>query len=404
MGWKRAISYAKKIKDIKNWVNAERSAGLSNTFAFVKGRMFERWIDSVLSSVRSNGYNTGDLIQNPAYIIESLLRDENFTERDLKIYTIDPGLHKYVTINNLVSSEDDYYKYALYYNVTTDHLTHIVAYDGGAKTFELSSADLSGSANDDVYITNIRGDYKIDYASFDVIGNTTNGNRKDWLFDRCYTEKENISDILDELLNECHCELIENANPITGETKIRIIALDSGTGDTWTNPAYKSGIELSDGDLTPLDNIYTSFRLKYFYDYGSGEYLKEIYVDKNGFPSTATILSATEQTLCADAESNYFVSQLYEYSSENIYDDATAEKMLQKKIEWYTKQHLILSWTTQLTGNTDFIKYEIGDQIKLNFSKSVPSGMNNSTYFMIIAKRIIPLTGGGDIEWTLMEL
>jgi len=37
------------------------------------GRIFGSWIDE---DSRNNGYDAGDLISNPAYIIESLLRDE----------------------------------------------------------------------------------------------------------------------------------------------------------------------------------------------------------------------------------------------------------------------------------------------------------------------------------------
>lgn len=372
-------------------------------YSFGEGRMFDRWVDSVLGSARSNGYNENGLINNPAYIIESLLRDENFTERDLKVTTVTDTTH--IIIDKLKSDVDDYYNYSIYYNVTTDHKTYIIGYDGGTKEIVLASADASASADDNVYITNVRGDYKIDYASFDVVGNTTNGTRKDWLFDRCYNEKDNIRNILDELLYESHCELVEVANPDTGETLIKIVALDNSTGDTWTNPMYKSGLEQSGGNLTPLDNIYTSFRLKYFYDYGSNTYAKELFVDKNGFPTTATILSITEQNLCSDAETNYAVTQSYTYESKNIYDDETAERFLQKKIEWHTKQHLILDWNTHLTSDSiDFIKYEVGDFIKINFDKSIPTGYNNSEYFIITSKRIIPLTGGGTINWTLMEL
>lgn len=394
----------RRLKQYQAWKDSTRTGDLSNSFTYVKGRMFERWIDSVSGSARSNGFNVDGLIQNPAYIIESLLRDENFVERDLKITTVTDTTH--IIIDKLISSEDNYYNYAIYYNVTTNFKTYITDYDGGTKELVLASADTSASADDDVYITNVRGDNKINYASFDAIGNTTNGTRKDWLFDRCYTEKDNIRNILDELLYESHCELTEVANPDTGETLIKIIALDDSTGDTWTNPSYdrNSGLEQSSGSLTSLDEVFTSFRLKYFYDYGSGNYLKELFVDKNGFPSSATILSATEQGLCEDAETNYLVSKIFEYESKNIYDTETAERFLQKKIQWHTKQHLILNWNTQLTGSVDFIKYEVGDFIKLNFSKSVPTGFNNSEYFIITSKKIVPLTGGGNINWTLMEI
>ena len=375
----------------------------TDVFTSVEGRRFSEWIDN---NSRTNGYAKGDLINCPPYIIESLLRDENFVERDLKVTTdIDTNI---ISISGLKSSVDDYYNGAILFNATQNFQTNITDYTGSTKTLELLSLFFDSDLNDNVYLQNIQGDNKIDIASFDAVGNTTNGSRgtmaTKWIFAQSFTEKRNIRDILDELCFESHCELVESVNPDTGVNQFKLVALDSGSGDTWTNPAYSDGLEQSRISFTPLENVFTQFRLRYFYDYGKGDYVKEIYVDKNGFPTAATVLSATEQGLCADAETNYKVSQLFEYSSRNIYDDATAEYFLQKKIQWFTKQRMIVSYVTPIVGNADYIKYEIGDKIKLNFAKSIPTGINNSSYFMITAKRITPLIGGGYITWELLEL
>lgn len=371
-------------------------------YSYLEGRMFDRWVDSVSGSARSNGKNENDLISIPCDIIESLLRDENFVERDLRISTVTDTTH--IICNELLSSEDDYYNYSIYYNVTTNHKTYVSDYVGSTKTMILASADTLASATDNIFLQNVRGDLKIDYASFDAIGNTTNGTRKDWIFARSFVEKQNIQDILNELVYESHCELVESTNPDSGEKYYKLVTLDDESGDTWTNPAYAGGLEQITGGLTSLDNVFTQFRLKYYYDYGKGDFTKEIYVDKNGFPSTATILSDVEKNLCAYAEKTYYVSRLFEYSSMNVYDDATAERLLQKKIEWLTKQRLLVNYTSPIVGNYDFVKYEKVDKIKINYSKAVPTGMNNNTNFIIINKSIVPLIGGGYINWQLMEL
>lgn len=372
-------------------------------YSFLEGRMFDRWIDSVSGGARSNGKNENDLIDCPPYIIESLLRDENFVERDLKITTVTDTTH--IICNELLSSEDNYYNYSVYYNVTTNHKTYISDYDGATKTLVLASADTSATAEDNFYLQNIKGDLKIDYASFDLIGNTTDGSRKDWLFDRVYNEKTNIFDLLDELCYESHCELIESANPDTCEKLYKIVTLDDESGDTWTNPAYgRDGLEQITGELSSLDNVYTKFRLRYFYDYGKGDFLKEIYVDKNGYPTTSTVLGYREQNLCAFAEKSFMVSREMTLTSMNIYDDTTAERFLQKKIEWFSKQRLIVNYISPIVGNYDFIKYEKGDKVKINFSKSIPEGLNNNTNFIIDKKIINPFIGGGFINWRLIEL
>lgn len=371
-------------------------------FSYLEGREFERWTDNILAGARDNGENAGNLIDNPAYIIESLLRDEDFVERDLRISTATDTTH--VIVNNLRSSEDDYYNYAIYYNATTLHKTYISDYVGSTKSLTLAAADTSVAADDNIYLTNIQGDNKIDYATFDLVGNTTNGSRKDWIFARSYTEKQDIRDLLDDLCFDAHCELIESVNPDTGQALFKLVALDSGSGDTWTNPAYIDGLEQSTAVLTPIENVFTQFRLRYFYDFGKGDFIKEIYVDKNGFPVAATILGDTEKNLCKYAEQSYQISRLFEFSSMNIYNDATAERCLQKKIEWFTKQRLLVRYLTPITGNSDWVKYETGDQVKLNFTRSIPTGINNSSMFMIISKTITPAIGGGLIRWELLEI
>ena len=48
----------------------EHNAIQSDSYGIGKGRMFGDWIEA---NGRSNGYSKGDLIENPAYIIESIL-------------------------------------------------------------------------------------------------------------------------------------------------------------------------------------------------------------------------------------------------------------------------------------------------------------------------------------------
>ena len=372
------------------------------TYASIKGRMFERWVDSVSGSARDNGKNADGLISIPADIIESLLRDENFVERDLKTTVATDTTH--IIVSGLKSSENGYYNYAIYYNATTEHKTYVSDYVGSTKTLTLAAADASATVGNNIYLTNIQGDNKIDYATFDLVGNTTNGTRKDWVFARSYTQKQKIRDLLNDLLFDSHCELIESVNPDSGINQFKLVALDAGSGDTWTNPAYIDGLEQTNSYLTPLENVFTQFRLRYFYDYGKGDFIKEIYVDKNGYPTSATVLGDTEKNLCKYAEQSYQISRLFEFSSMNIYDDATAERCLQKKIEWFTKQRLVVRYLTPIVGTSDWIKYEAGDQVKLNFSKSIPTGLNNSSMFMITNKAIRPAVAGGTIQWELIEL
>ena len=52
---------------------AQGPAGLEYAFVGVKGREFGAWVDA---DSRDNGYDSGDLIENPIYIVEDILRSE----------------------------------------------------------------------------------------------------------------------------------------------------------------------------------------------------------------------------------------------------------------------------------------------------------------------------------------
>ena len=380
-----------------------------NIFGAGSGRPFGRWIDNVRGGARSNGYNEDtSVIHNPIYIVESLYRDEIFVERDLQITS--SASTTTFTCRNAISKSDDYYNNAEFYNVTTNVKRYITDYVGSTNTFTISSLDASMAAGNNIYLTNIWGDYKIDETTFDAIGNTTNGLRDGWEFARSIITKQPVQTLINEILYESHCILFEAADEDNGYAKIKVKALDSGSGDTWSKPAYKDGLPLINLSLTDLGQVFTSFKLFYHYDLGEGDYLKSILVDKNGYsnPSGGSTLTDAHKNLCAYAEKTYQVNNPFTYSSNWIYDDATAEYFLDKKINWFTKQRLKVNWTTPFCDNLndiDYIKYELGDQVKLNYDKMIPSGLNNSVYFMITGKTIeTNPQGSPNILWELIEI
>ena len=165
----------------KQTINAEKY--IPSDAMYLRGMEFERWIDYTNGNTRSNGYNAGDVIENPAYVIESILRDWTFCERNRRIDTSASGtkavLDGSVYGFGLISAVDDYYNNAIYYNHKTGHKTYISDYNGATKEITLASAEpvpgvMVGSY---VSITNIQGDSLIDTASFDAVGNATNGLR-----------------------------------------------------------------------------------------------------------------------------------------------------------------------------------------------------------------------------------
>jgi hypothetical protein len=357
----------------------------------IKGRMFGAWVDT---GTRDNGYDEDDLIENPVYIAESILRDEIFVERDLTITT--KTARNTMTIDGLLSADDDYYNGAYLVNATQKFVEIITDYTGATKTVTVSGDEDEIDANDNVFITKIQGDNKIDITSFDAAGNTADGLRDGWIFGRSVYEKENARSLLGSLCFESH-SILNFSNQV-----YRFIPLDNGTEvATWTSIAYDAGREGISSALTPLENVYTSFRLKYNYDYGKGDYKKEWFVDGNGYTSGGASLGATEQGLCSDAKTNYKITNPFEYGCAWIYDDATAEKLLIKLVNWFTKQRWLVSITQTFK---DYCQYDIGDLVKINYPAYIPNALNNSSKFMIYGKNIVETKGRSYINFNLMEI
>ena len=49
------------------------------------------------------------------------------------------------------------------------------------------------------------------------------------------------------------------------------------------------------------------------------------------------------------------------------------------------------------------MKYEIGDQVKINYSSMIPTGLNNSAFFLITGKAVESVNGIPTVRLTLME-
>jgi len=390
---------------------------------------------------RFNGYTTDDLIENPSGIIESLLRDEIHTERDLLIDVVSGAS---ITINGSVnntplrSSIADYYNGAYLVNVTKNERYSITDYSNYVLT--LDSTPSGWAAGNKCYIKNIN--CTIDTNSFDVIQagivetgsasstsygklvssgqnflstvlpgmlveNTTDstityvvsvdsntqltleddlfesgdnyeirGKRSGWKFARSLTSQQSSTQVLNQLLFESHCLLFKSYN------QWRLIDLGDGkVSGTLTTPLRSEGKALVTTQLTPLLNIYSSFVLNYGYDYTKKIYSKKITVDKN---SSSNLYLDSYKATCLNAETKYKISRKYEYNSDWIQDDTTAELFLERLILWFSYQRLIVNWTGDIKNH---IQYEIGDRVLINYPLMIPTSKNNSQQFQIIGKQ-----------------
>jgi hypothetical protein len=375
---------------------------LTNVFATCTGMMFSRWIDNINGIERDNGLGEGAAIHNLPYMIESIIRDYILTERNL-IATQATADNPVVKCDGLLSNQDGYYVNAIYINPYSDHKSYITAYNGATKEFTLNAADPDmvateggGSVNARFYLTNIKGNEKIDYQSFDAVGGPA-GNRSAWLGRGFIDTQEKSEDILNKLLFESACILQRTDN------KYKLVSLETTVDsvDTWIRPLYDRNRSeyIYSFDLTPIENVFSSFVLNYDYDAARRTYKKQIYVNANGYSEGSTIIGSSHSTKCRNAELNYLIkNKLYSYDAKFIYDHAVAERLLAYLVDCNTIQKPIITWGMDINHG---IKYEIGDQVKLNNASLIPAALNNNTRFMISGKQVMMLAGASYIIYTL---
>ena len=148
-----------------------KAAEQSGLFVECEGREYGRWIDSAGTtgggtrnenngSAADPGFAEGDLIETAAYDIESIFRDEVWVERDLQITSSADITH--FICSDVISRENDYYNNAELYNATTLVKSYITGYVGSTNTFTINAADGAMAAGNNIYLTNIQGDNRID--------------------------------------------------------------------------------------------------------------------------------------------------------------------------------------------------------------------------------------------------
>jgi hypothetical protein len=323
---------------------------------------------------RTSGITQDDLIEAPALIIESLLRDEIFTERDLVIDTVSGADITFST--SLNSAIDDFYNNAFLINVTKSERYLVSNYVGSTKTITLASSPSGWATGNKCYLKNIN--CNIDVTSFDVIQNAQID--AGYKFARALTSQQDSREILNQLLFESFCMLTKSNNTY------KLIDLTTGSNaGTFTIPIWEDGKPLFSTSLTPFENIYTDFTLNYAYDYTKKIYSKRLFVNKNG--SSNATLSSLESS-CASAEANYKIKRKYEYNSDWIRDDDTANWLMANLVNWMTYQRMIVSCVYDCA---DYLQYEVGDRVKINYSFMIPTVKNNSQEFIIMGKNISPI-------------
>ena len=334
-----------------------------------KGRQYGAYIDA---DSRNQGYNANALIENPIFIIESILRSELGT-----IYT---GSGTSTTSNKLVDSNAAFLSSVVgqtVYNIKDKTTAMVTARDSGT-TLSISSNIM---ASGEKYVIGGLTSDEIDYATFDESGNTTNGFLKDIYEDAIADIKFAFSqykfidskDMLERLGRLCFSYVF-----IGGDGKFKIKTLrrtdDYSTSDQTID---YNDMTLNKIGKTPLASVKNSVLVNYNHSYG-----------ENQNKSEAT---ATDSTSQGTTVNGFNQTMKYELDANEILDSTTATKLAEAYI------HIMKGRKDIVEFNCVRPKYnhlEIGDIIDFsNWNSNLELyGAAMSGYF-IVASISKSLTG-----------
>ena len=282
-----------------------------------KGRQYGAYIDADdrgNSESGDNGYATNALIENPVYIIESILRSE--------LGVLYSGSATGTTSNKLVDSGASFATSIVgqtVYNLTDKTSAMVTARDSGTTL----SIDANIMASGEGYIISGLTSDEIDYATFDTSGNTSSGYLGDIYEDAvgdikfAFSQYKfiNSKDLINRLAQLCLSYIY-----IGGDGKFKIKTLRR-TGDYSSSDQTVNfrDITLDKIGKTSLGNIKNSIVVKYNHDYGAKQNLSEA--------------TATDSTSQGTTVNGYNQTMKLEIDVNEVLDSTTATKLAEAYLE-----------------------------------------------------------------------
>jgi len=295
-------------------------SGKTNIFFSCKGALYGSWIDS---GGRSVGFAEGDVIEQPAYVIEYILRE------------------------------------------------------------------LMGVASAD-----------IDTDSFDEIGNSTDGTRKDWIFRASLTSQAMASEYLRQICREFGCILYQDPNDSTGYLRWRLVSLPT-TASGADFAITENLIHVDEGtqfpslflaQMTPQAAVINDLYVNYRKNYTNDKHARSIYVsdvdhdaelENNLSSDTGAPRDTTYSAWMAESQTKYNLVIPSVINLDFIGDDATAERHLKLVSDWFTFKRVRI--TLNLIRTLDTLSLRIGDVCTIN---STLLGVNHSGISKFMVTRL----------------
>jgi hypothetical protein len=213
-------------------------------------------------------------------------------------------------------------------------------------------------------------DSQINYDSFDAAGNDTNGTRKDWKLAGQLNDATSARSLLKQMMMEHGAIIFENTD---GEIELKPVTLSPSSGGTITGVSILIDTETNEStlkrSLTSLDNVYNSFEVHYKHNYATGKYDEMLYCDRNGKSSG---VASGYDTKCSTSYTKYSVEKKLIIQAKWIRDSATAIKLIEFLVDWFTNRREIVEFDTGL----GLVDLELGD------IRTINNSFVNDTYML----------------------
>lgn len=217
---------------------------------------------------------------------------------------------------------------------------------------------------------------EIDFASFDVMGNTTNGIRKDWYNIAYIDSGVNSLEFIAEFCQQNGIIYFQNY-----QNKEKVVALSKQTTvktiDDTTQLEDEIKISLSD-----LSDFFNEFYINYDKSWVTNNYRKTLYLTASTNNLSSNSRGGTPNTytgLCTDSQTKYNMTRRFTLDCDWINDAATAEYLIKWLAEWFCYRKYIVEMKF---AGLDHIELELGDQIKINH-ELLPVGISNDDSFIL---------------------
>jgi len=306
-----------------------------------KGRQYGAYIDA---DSRNQGYNKDALIENPIFIIESILRSE--------LGVLYSGSGTSTTSNKLVDSNAAFATSIVgqtLYNLKDKTSAMVTARDSATTL----SIDANIMASGESYLIGGLTSDEIDHATFDTSGNTSSGYLGDIYEDAVGDVKFAFSQykfINSKSLVERLGQLCLSYVFIGGDGKFKIKTLrrtdDYSSADQSVN---FHDITLDKVGKTALNTVKNSILIKYNHDYGAKQNKSEA--------------TATDSTSQGTTVSGYNQTMKLELDANEVLDSTTATKLAEAYLEIMKDRHDTVNFSCV---RPKYNHLEIGDII--NFS------------------------------------